>query len=143
PIGEGNRGTVMLFPDTFTNYFSPHIGLAAADVLERAGWRVTVPDKAVCCGLTWISTGQLNRARSVLGNTVRTLAGHVRDGGIVVGLEPSCTAVFRHDAADLLHGNQDVIRMRDRTRTLAVLLHMMTTRWETHAACGRPTQEHE
>src|SRR5690625_1964479 len=139
PIGEGNRGTVMLFPDTFTNYFSPHIGLAAADVLERAGWRVTVPDKAVCCGLTWISTGQLNRARSVLGNTVRTLAGHVRNGGMVVGLEPRCTAVFRHDAADLVHGNQDVQRLRDSTWTLAELLHKETPGWEPPAAGGLQT----
>src|SRR5699024_9833088 len=132
-------GTVMLFPDTFTNYFSPHIGLTAADVLERAGWRVTAPDKTASCGLAWVSTGQLNRTRSVFGNTVRKLAGHVRDGGIVVGLEPSCTAVFRHDAADLLHGNQDVQRLRDSTRTLAELLHKETPGWEPPAAGGLQT----
>src|SRR5699024_7009416 len=136
PIGEGNRGTVMLFPDTFTNFFSPHIGLAAADVIERAGWRVTIPEEPVCCGLTWISTGQLKRARSVLGKTVHTLATHVRDGGLVVGLEPSCTAVFRHDAPDLMHANQDVHRLRDNTVTLAELLHQKTPGWEPPGATG-------
>lgn len=139
PIGAGNRGTVMIFPDTFTNYFAPHIGIAAADVLERAGWRVTLPEEPVCCGLTWISTGQLTHARSVLGTTVQTLARHVRDGGLVVGPEPSCTAVFRHDAPDLLHANQDVQRLRDSTLTLAELLHTKTPGWEPPGAGGLQT----
>ena len=63
--------------------------------MEDAGWRVVVPDEPLCCGLTWISTGQLATAKRVLRRTVRRCAPHVRAGGLVVGLEPSCTAVFR------------------------------------------------
>ncbi|MEU4247954.1 FAD-binding and (Fe-S)-binding domain-containing protein [Amycolatopsis sp. NPDC026612] len=122
PAGTGARGTVLLWPDTFTNSFHPHVGQAAVRVMEDAGWRVTMPSAALCCGLTWISTGQLGVAKHILARTVRELAAHLHDGGLVVGLEPSCTAVFRSDAADLFPGDQDVRRLRAQTVTLAELL---------------------
>ncbi|MBV9846586.1 MAG: FAD-binding oxidoreductase [Kutzneria sp.] len=122
PHGEGHRGTVLLWPDTFTNHFHPHVGVAAIQVLEDAGWRVTLPDRTVCCGLTWISTGQLAAARHILTRTVRALAPHLRSGGLVLGLEPSCTAVFRSDALELFPDDQDVRRLAHQTVTLAELL---------------------
>jgi FAD/FMN-containing dehydrogenase/Fe-S oxidoreductase len=124
--GAGSRGTVLLWPDTFTNAFHPHIGRAAVEVLEHAGWRVELPKRPVCCGLTWISTGQLATAKRVLTRTVAELADHVRGGGLVVGLEPSCTAVFRADAAELFPGDQDVRRLGEQTVTLAELLSQHT-----------------
>ena len=122
PRGGGERGTVLLWPDTFTNHFHPSAGRAAVEVVEAAGWRVVMPAEPVCCGLTWISTGQLATAKRVLTRTVRTLAPHVRAGGLVLGLEPSCTAVFRSDAAELFPEDQDVRRLRENTVTLAELL---------------------
>ncbi len=122
PAGTGARGTVLLWPDTFTNSFHPHVGRAAVRVMEDAGWRVTMPSAALCCGLTWISTGQLSVAKHILARTARELAAHLHEGGLVVGLEPSCTAVFRSDAADLFPGDQDVRRLRAQTVTLAELL---------------------
>ncbi|WP_367320328.1 FAD-binding and (Fe-S)-binding domain-containing protein [Streptomyces sp. HUAS ZL42] len=122
PRGDGRRGTVVLWPDTFTNHFHPHIGRAAVRLLEHAGWRVVVPGEPLCCGLTWISTGQLGVARRMLARTVRRIAGHLHAGGLVVGLEPSCTAVFRSDAAELFPGDRDVRRLRGQTVTLAELL---------------------
>ena len=116
------RGTVMLWPDTFTNYFHPHVGQAAVEVLEAAGWNVRLPAEPLCCGLTWISTGQLATGKKILKKTVDALAEHVRSGGYVVGLEPSCTAVFRSDAAELFPDDQDVLRLRNHTKTLAELL---------------------
>jgi Fe-S oxidoreductase len=62
-------------------------------VLEAAGWHVDIPAEPLCCGLTWISTGQLATAKRVLRRTSARLAEHVRAGGLVVGLEPSCTTV--------------------------------------------------
>ncbi len=129
PKGSGERGEVLLWPDTFTNHFHPHIGQAATQLLESAGWRVTIPTEPLCCGLTWISTGQLSTARKVLGHTVSQLADHVRAGGYVVGLEPSCTAVFRNDAPELLAGDQDVKRLSEQTLTLAELLVEKTPDW--------------
>ncbi|WP_078491670.1 FAD-binding and (Fe-S)-binding domain-containing protein [Streptomyces yerevanensis] len=122
PQGDGARGTVLLWPDTFTNFFHPHIGQAAVRLMEDAGWRVVLPAEPLCCGLTWISTGQLGTARRILTRTVRHLAEHLHSGGLVVGLEPSCTAVFRSDAGELFPGDRDVRRLRRQTVTLAELL---------------------
>ena len=132
----GPRGTVVLWPDTFTNRFHPHIGRAAVSVLEDAGWTVAVPEDDLCCGLTWISTGQLDIAKRVLRRTVDTLAEHLRSGGLVVGLEPSCTAVFRSDAPDLLPDDVDVARLRDQTVTLAELLTRHTPGWNPPPMAG-------
>ncbi len=120
----------MLWPDTFTNHLAPSIGRAAVEVLEAAGWRVIVPSQPLCCGLTWISTGQLATARRVLQRSVHALAPYLRRGARVVGLEPSCTAVFRSDARELMPGNRDVQRLRQQTVTLAELLRDHTDGWQ-------------
>ncbi|MFP5347783.1 MAG: FAD-binding and (Fe-S)-binding domain-containing protein, partial [Actinomycetes bacterium] len=130
PRGDGHRGDVLIWPDTFTNHFNPHIGKAAVEVLESAGYRVVIPDRPVCCGLTWISTGQLTTAKTVLQRTVDVLRPHIRAGTRMVGLEPSCTAVFRSDAVELFPHDQDVLRLRDQTFTLAELLLEHTDGWE-------------
>lgn len=129
-VRAGSPGTVLLWPDTFTNYFHPHVGQAAVTVLEAAGWTVDIPAEPLCCGLTWISTGQLRTGKRILGRTVARLAEHVRGGGYVVGLEPSCTTVFRSDAAELFPDDQDVLRIRDHTLTLAELLTEHTPGWQ-------------
>ena len=127
--GPGTRGTVLLWPDTFTNHFHPHVGQAAVGLLEAAGWTVTIPTEPICCGLTWISTGQLDVAKHVLRRTVEIVAPHVRQGGWVLGLEPSCTAVFRSDAPELLPEDEDIRRLKERTVTLAELLGSHTPGW--------------
>jgi Fe-S oxidoreductase len=99
-------------------------------VLEAAGWAVEIPREPICCGLTWISTGQLGIARRVLRRTIRHLAPHVRNEGFVVGLEPSCTAVFRSDMHELFPDNQDANRLKDHVVTLAELLTEHTDGWE-------------
>jgi len=130
PGGDGHRGPVLLWPDTFTNHLAPEVGRAAVEVLEDAGWRVVVPDRALCCGLTWISTGQLRVARRVLRRTLGALRPHLQDGVRVVGLEPSCTAVFRSDARELLPGDRDAERLQAQTSTLAELLVDHTPGWQ-------------
>jgi FAD/FMN-containing dehydrogenase/Fe-S oxidoreductase len=122
PRGTGRLGTVLLWPDTFTNSFDPHIAAAATVALEAAGFRVALPPRTVCCGLTWISTGQLDIARRVVRRSLRTLRADLRAGLTVVGLEPSCTAVLRSDAVDLLGDDLDAVRLRDQTVTFAELL---------------------
>jgi Fe-S oxidoreductase len=89
-----------------------------------------MPSEPVCCGLTWISTGQVKTARRVLRRSVDLLADHVRSGGFVVGLEPSCTAVFRSDADELFSDDQDVHRLKDSTVTFAELLMDHTPGWQ-------------
>ncbi len=117
---QGGR-RVVLWPDTFSNYFHPEVAQAAVAVLSRAGYSVSVPSRPVCCGLTWISTGQLGTASRLLRRTLRTLMPDLRAGVPVVVLEPSCAAVFRSDAAELL-GSEDAKLLASRTRTLAEAL---------------------
>ncbi|MCF8786236.1 FAD-binding and (Fe-S)-binding domain-containing protein [Rhodococcus ruber] len=122
---EHDRATtgdpVMLFVDSFTNYFTPEVGHATVWVLEAAGYRPQLTDKQQCCGLTWISTGQLTAAKKILGRTVDALSGSAAAGIPIVGMEPSCTGVLRSDAAELL-GRSAAEPVADATRTLAELL---------------------
>jgi Fe-S oxidoreductase len=121
--GAGAAGgtPVVLVIDTFTNYFDPQIGVAAMRVLADAGFSVTIPRRPTCCAITWISTGQTGAARRILRRTVAELAPAVRAGVPIVGLEPSCTATLRSDAADLL-GTQDAEALAGSVRTLSELL---------------------
>lgn len=135
-LRERGRRRVLLWPDTFTNHFSPEIGVAAHEVLDDAGFDVVLPAPNLCCGLTWISTGQLKTARRVLHRTVDALAPELRQGTLVVGLEPSCTAVFRHDLHELFPNDQDACRLRDQTRTLAELLRDETDGWSAPQSGG-------
>jgi FAD/FMN-containing dehydrogenase/Fe-S oxidoreductase len=122
PGSASGRPPVLLWPDTFTSNFSPGIGKAAVQVLESAGFRVEMPPIPLCCGLTWISTGQLGIAERVLRHTVRALSPWLRAGVPVVGLEPSCTAVFRADAPELLAGDPDAKLLAEQTVSLAEFL---------------------
>jgi FAD/FMN-containing dehydrogenase/Fe-S oxidoreductase len=125
-----SRGAVMLWPDTFSNAFHPGVARAAVAVLTDAGFEVRVPNRPVCCGLTWISTGQLGIAKKVLARTVEVIRKDLREGIPVVGLEPSCTAVFRSDGPELLPGNEDLRRLSLQTRTLAELLTERAADWD-------------
>jgi Fe-S oxidoreductase len=121
---QGRRSTgerVVLFPDTFTEAFNPEIGLAAADVLERAGARVEVPTRWVCCGRPLFDHGMLDRAARLLRRTLAVLRPAVRDGVPIVVLEPSCAAVFRDELPSLLPGD-DARALSDRVVTLAQYL---------------------
>jgi Fe-S oxidoreductase len=118
----GGGGRVVLWPDTFTNYLAPEIGRDAVRVLEAAGFEVVLPDKPVCCGLTWISTGQLNTARRVLERSLGVLAPQLEAGMPIVGLEPSCTAALRHDLPALLADNPLAASTAASTRTFAEVL---------------------
>jgi Fe-S oxidoreductase len=115
---------VTLWVDTFTNHFTPDVGVAAVNVLERAGFSVRIPANGLCCGLTWISTGQLDAARKILRRSVSALSPQAEAGVPIVGLEPSCTAVFRGDALELLAGSdrERAEAVAGATRTLAELL---------------------
>ena len=91
----------MVWADSFTDGFASETGRAAVAVLEAAGLRVGVVTQPACCGLTWVSTGQLTAARRILGHTLDVLHPYVAAGIPVVGLEPSCLATLRSDAVEL------------------------------------------
>ncbi|WP_377272454.1 FAD-binding and (Fe-S)-binding domain-containing protein [Peterkaempfera sp. SMS 1(5)a] len=105
---------LLLWPDTFSDRLEPHIPRAAVTVLEQLGYAVEIPDRPVCCGLTWISTGQLTTARRVLRRTVGTLPPDIP----VVGLEPSCTTALRDELPALL-GSDAARSLAGRVATFA------------------------
>jgi Fe-S oxidoreductase len=114
---------VLLFVDSFTNYFTPEVGRAAVRLLEDAGYRPQLTSTRECCALTWISTGQLTAAKKILGRTVEALATCAPPGTPIVGIEPSCTGVLRSDATELV-GSPAATAVAERTHTLAELLTM-------------------
>jgi FAD/FMN-containing dehydrogenase/Fe-S oxidoreductase len=125
---------VLLFVDSFTNYFTPEVGRATVRVLEGAGFRPQLTDKQQCCALTWISTGQLTAAKKILNRTVHALSEHATAGIPIVGMEPSCTGVLRADAAELL-GPAVAAPVADNTCTLAELLADRS--WEPPSLAGK------
>ncbi|WP_228386473.1 FAD-binding and (Fe-S)-binding domain-containing protein [Ornithinicoccus halotolerans] len=110
---------VILWIDCFTSSFSPSAARAATLLLERAGYRVLLAPRGTCCGITWISTGQLDVARRVLSRSVRLL-GTLPEVPIV-SLEPSCATAVRHDSRQLLD-EPEADRVAGRVRTLAEAL---------------------
>jgi FAD/FMN-containing dehydrogenase/Fe-S oxidoreductase len=97
--------TVILWPDTFTNFLSPEVGEAAIEVLAALGARVAVPTHSVCCGLTWYSTGQIEEARKVLGPSLESIAEIGDDTTPLLVLEPSCASMLREEITEILPNN--------------------------------------
>jgi FAD/FMN-containing dehydrogenase/Fe-S oxidoreductase len=120
---------LLLFPDTFTNYLSPSAGHAAVTVLGAAGLRPALPRGAVCCGLTYISTGQLDQARAVLRRTLHRLEPALDAGLPVTVLEPPCAAALRTDLPELLPEDPRAARLAAATRTFAETLAEHAPDW--------------
>ncbi|MBL7501797.1 FAD-binding and (Fe-S)-binding domain-containing protein [Frankia nepalensis] len=135
PAVSPTAGPVLLWVDTFTNHFTPQVGQAAVRVLEAAGYAVGILDNPVCCGLTWISTGQLDTARRQLRRTLDALGPALAAATPVVGLEPSCTAVLRRDVTELLPDDPRAAQVATATRTLAELL-TATPGWAPPSLAG-------
>lgn len=120
--GTSGRPPVLLWTDSFSDALAPSIPVAAVTVLRAAGYDVLVPEHDACCGLTWISTGQLDGARKRLTHLLEVLGPYAVNGVPIVGLEPSCTAVLRSDLLDLLPDDPRAVAVARATRTLAELL---------------------
>jgi Fe-S oxidoreductase len=117
----GATPDVWIWADTFTDHLAPGQGLAAVRLLEAAGLRARVIDEPACCALTWVTTGQLDQARRIMGRTVATLHPYVTSGVPVIGLEPSCLATLRSDATQLVDDPR-AAEVATGVRTLAELL---------------------
>ncbi|OEV04878.1 dimethylmenaquinone methyltransferase [Streptomyces nanshensis] len=135
--GAGAGREIVLWPDTFTNYLSPEAGSAAVRVLEDAGLRVAVPDRQVCCGLTYVSTGQLDRAREVMRRTLDRIEPALDAGLPVTVLEPPCAAALRTDVPELLGDDPRARRLAGAVRTFAQTLEEYAPDWEPPRV-GRP-----
>jgi FAD/FMN-containing dehydrogenase/Fe-S oxidoreductase len=113
---------VILWADTFNNYFHPGVAAAATEVLEDAGFRVLVPRPALCCGRPLYDYGFLDEADKLIGDILRGLKRWIEAGTPVVGLEPSCLAVFRDEMLDLRPHDHDARRLHSQVFSLAEFL---------------------
>ncbi|MFY9910536.1 MAG: FAD-linked oxidase C-terminal domain-containing protein [Candidatus Sulfotelmatobacter sp.] len=117
---------VLLWPDTFNNYFLPATAQAAVDVLEAAGFRVVVPKANLCCGRPLYDHGMLDRAQALLLQILDELSPQIEAGIPVVGLEPSCVAVFRDELVNLFPHD-------DRAKALSRQTFLLSEFLENHA----------
>jgi Fe-S oxidoreductase len=102
PARQGTH--VLLWPDTFNNYFHPETTMAAVDVLESAGYRVSIPRKPLCCGRPLYDWGFLDLAKKQLRQIMKELQPAIDAGTAIIGLEPSCISVFRDELGNLFPG---------------------------------------
>jgi FAD/FMN-containing dehydrogenase/Fe-S oxidoreductase len=135
PPAMAAKPTVLLWPDTFTNYFEPEIGKAAVAVLEAAGLQVAIPRRVLCCGRPLYDFGMLDLARRQLRQILDALRPEIEAGLPLVGLEPSCVAVFRDELTSLFPNDAAARRLSAQTFTLAEIL--VRQGWEPHRGGGR------
>jgi len=109
---------VLLFPDTFNNFFEPEVAIAATAVLERAGFRVTLPPRDICCGRPLYDQGMLDRARIRMLDALQILAPYAERGVKIVGLEPSCILTFRDELPALFPHLSHAQKLADNTLLL-------------------------
>jgi Fe-S oxidoreductase len=109
----GGSPDVWIWADSFSDHFFPGNGHAAIRYLESVGLTARVIPDDACCGLTLVSTGQLDRARTLMERTVATLRPYVDSDVPVLGLEPSCLATLRSDAVELTGEALDVLTLAE------------------------------
>jgi FAD/FMN-containing dehydrogenase/Fe-S oxidoreductase len=117
-----NGPPVILFADTFNNFMHPEPMKAAVEVLEDAGFRITVPTQALCCGRPLYDYGMLDTAELFWKRMLATLRRGIRAGVHVVGVEPSCVAAFRDELPNLLADDDDAKRLSRQMLTLSEFL---------------------
>jgi FAD/FMN-containing dehydrogenase/Fe-S oxidoreductase len=113
---------VILWPDTFNNFFRPQVAHAAAGALAAAGCKVRLPPKRLCCGRPLYEHGMLDRAKAYLRDVMDALGDDIRAGTPVIGLEPACVAVFRDELGNLFPASQQAKRLARQTFLLSEFL---------------------
>jgi Fe-S oxidoreductase len=121
---------VLLWADTFTNYLEPEVGIAAVEALEDAGFHVVVPQGHLCCGRPLYDYGMLGLAERYLRKVLSSLADEIRAGTPVVGIEPSCVAVFKDELLKLWPADQDARRLAQQTHHFSEFLTGHAEGWE-------------
>jgi Fe-S oxidoreductase len=119
---NAGKPPVILWPDTFNNYYYPETLIAACEVLEAAGFQVRVPPQPLCCGRPLYEFGMLERAKRQLMRIIGALRAEIEGGVPVVVLEPACASVFRDELMNLFHANEEAKRLYRQTYLLCEFL---------------------
>lgn len=113
PTHNPSGRRVLLFPDTFNNYFRPATAISATIVLEAAGWQVVTPAERLCCGRPLYDWGMLDMAEKWLCQIIDTIGPEIESGTPMVGLEPACVAVFRDELPDLFPRDRTARKLKE------------------------------
>jgi len=116
------RPRVLLWPDTFNNHLHPQTGKATVEVLEATGFEVVIPSKPLCCGRPLYDFGMLDQAKKQLREILDALRPEIESSTPVVGMEPSCVAVFRDEMMNLFPMDEDAKRLSQNTFMLSEFL---------------------
>ncbi len=138
----GSLPQVLLWPDTWNNYFHPQSLTAAARVLEAAGFAVTVPRGHICCGRPLYDFGFLHQARNYLEGVMTRLASTIHSGTPIVVLEPSCASVFRDELGNLFPDDPRARRLRDQVYLLSDFLTRHAPEYKPVQTPGRKLLVH-
>ena len=122
PTKKSTGPTVLLWPDTFNNYFFPETAVAAVEVLEACGFHVTIPQRSLCCGRPLYDFGMLDLAKSLWSQILDALHGDIKAGTPIRGLEPSCIAAFRDELLQMYPNQEDAKRLSSHMFTLSEFL---------------------
>lgn len=124
PTSQREQGLsrVLLWPDTFNNYFHPETAQAAVEVLEAMGYQVEIPQRSLCCGRPLYDHGMLTTAERLLRQILETLQPQITAGIPIVGLEPSCVAVFRDELLNLFPNDENARRLSKQVFLLSEFL---------------------
>ncbi len=117
------RPAVLLWPDTFNNYFHPEVARAGVEVLEAAGYQVLIPTRPLCCGRPLYDFGMLDTAKGLLRDILDTLRPAIQAGIPLIGLEPSCLVVFRDELTNLFPNDKDAERLSNQAFVLSEFLN--------------------
>ncbi|MBS1815215.1 MAG: FAD-binding oxidoreductase [Acidobacteria bacterium] len=121
--------SVVLWPDTFNNFFSPQVSESAARVLESAGFNVIVPREHVCCGRPLYDFGFLDEAKKYMRRNLDRIGHQIDEGLPVVVLEPSCASVFRDELKDLFPNDERAKKLSQQTYLLSEFLEKFAPEW--------------
>ncbi len=117
---QGKKGKkVILWADTFNNHFNSEVAQAGYQVLDTLGFDVIVPKQSLCCGRPLYDYGMLDLSKKLLKQILSTLKQEIEEGIPIVGLEPSCVAVFRDELGNLFPSNLDAKRLKEQTYLLS------------------------
>jgi len=138
---SASSADVLLWPDTWNNYFQPHVLDAAAKVLTSAGMQVSVPNEHVCCGRPLYDFGFLKEAKSYLAKILDRFEPQIMAGTPVVMLEPSCASVFQDELLNFFPTDERAQRLARQTRMIGSILIEKPT-WQPPALAGRRVVVH-
>jgi len=124
---------VIVWADTFTNHFEPEVGVAVVEALEEAGFHVTIPGGHLCCGRPLYDYGMLDLAESYLRKVLDRLRGEIRAGVPLVGIEPSCVAVFKDELVKLWPNDEDAQRLCKQTHHFSEFMAKHADGWQPPA----------